>query len=156
MSDYKKIIAQNKKASFEYFIEERFEAGIILTGSEVKSIRNGKVTIADTHAAMNKNELFLYNCHIAEYEQAGRFNHSTKRTRKLLLKKKELQKIIDKIKLKGYTLIALSMYFNKKNLVKIDLGLSKGKKQHDKRQAIKDKDWEREQGRVLRDKKGVR
>ena len=120
MSDYKKIIAQNKKASFEYFIEERFEAGIILTGSEVKSIRNGKVTIADTHAAMNKNELFLYNCHIAEYEQAGRFNHSTKRTRKLLLKKKELQKIIGKIKLKGYTLIALSMYFNKKNLVKID------------------------------------
>ena len=156
MSDYKKIIAQNKKASFEYFIEERFEAGIILTGSEVKSIRNGKVTIADTHAAMNKNELFLYNCHIAEYEQAGRFNHSTKRTGKLLLKKKELQKIIGKIKLKGYTLIALSMYFNKKNLVKIDLGLSKGKKQHDKRQAIKDKDWEREQGRVLRDKKGLR
>ncbi|MFN9477577.1 MAG: SsrA-binding protein SmpB [Rickettsiales bacterium] len=156
MSDYKKIIAQNKKASFEYFIEERFEAGIILTGSEVKSIRNGKVTIADTHAAMNKNELFLYNCHIAEYEQAGRFNHLTKRTRKLLLKKKELQKIIGKIKLKGYTLIALSMYFNKKNLVKIDLGLSKGKKQHDKRQAIKDKDWEREQGRVLRDKKGLR
>ena len=156
MSDYKKIIAKNKKASFEYFIEERFEAGIILTGSEVKSIRNGKVTIADTHAAMNKNELFLYNCHIAEYEQAGRFNHSTKRTRKLLLKKKELQKIIGKIKLKGYTLIALSMYFNKKNLVKIDLGLSKGKKQHDKRQAIKDKDWKREQGRVLRDKKGLR
>jgi len=156
MSDYKKIIAQNKKASFEYFIEERFEAGIILTGSEVKSIRKGKVTIADTHAAMNKNELFLYNCHIAEYEQAGRFNHSTKRTRKLLLKKKELQKIIGKIKLKGYTLIALSMYFNKKNLVKIELGLSKGKKQHDKRQAIKDKDWEREQGRVLRDKKGLR
>jgi SsrA-binding protein len=156
MSDYKKIIAQNKKASFEYFIEERFEAGIILTGSEVKSIRNGKVTIADTHATMNKNELFLYNCHIAEYEQAGRFNHSTKRTRKLLLKKKELQKIIGKIKLKGYTLIALSMYFNKKNLVKIELGLSKGKKQHDKRQAIKDKDWEREQGRVLRDKKGLR
>jgi SsrA-binding protein len=156
MSDYKKIIAQNKKASFEYFIEERFEAGIILTGSEVKSIRNGKVTIADTHAAMNKNELFLYNCHIAEYEQAGRFNHSTNRTRKLLLKKKELQKIIGKIKLKGYTLIALSMYFNKKNLVKIELGLSKGKKQHDKRQAIKDKDWEREQGRVLRDKKGLR
>ena len=119
MSDYKKIIAQNKKASFEYFIEERFEAGIILTGSEVKSVRNGKVTIADTHAAMNEDELFLYNCHIAEYEQAGRFNHSTKRPRKLLLKKKEIQKIIGKIKLKGYTLIALCMYFNKKNIVKV-------------------------------------
>jgi len=156
MSDYKKIIAQNKKASFEYFIEERFEAGIILTGSEVKSVRNGKVTIADTHAAMNENELFLYNCHIAEYEQAGRFNHPTKRPRKLLLKKKEIQKIIGKIKLKGYTLIALCMYFNKKNIVKVELGLSKGKKQHDKRQTIKDKDWEREQGRILRDKKGLR
>ena len=150
MSDYKKIIAQNKKASFEYFIEERFEAGIILTGSEVKSVRNGKVTIADTHAAMNKNELFLYNCHIAEYEQAGRFNHSTKRTRKLLLKKKELQKIIGKIKLKGYTLIALSMYFNKKNLVKIELGLSKGKKQHDKRESEKKREWLREKQRLLK------
>lgn len=153
MSEYKKNIAQNKKASFEYFIEERFEAGIILTASEVKSARNGKVTIADTHAAMGGGELFLYNCHIAEYEQANQFNHATKRPRKLLLKGKEIQKIIGKIKLKGYTLIALSMYFNKKNIIKIELGLSKGKKQHDKRQSIKDKDWEREQGRILRDKK---
>lgn len=153
MSEYKKIVAQNKKASFEYFIEERLEVGIILTGSEVKSIRNGKVTIADSHAAISEGGLFLYNCHIAEYEQANRFNHSTKRPRKLLLHKKELQKIIGKIKLKGYTLIALSMYFNKKNLVKIELGISKGKKQHDKRQALKDKDWQREQGRVMRDKK---
>jgi len=154
MSEYKRVVAQNKKATFEYFIEERLEVGIILTGSEVKSIRNGKVTIADSHAAMSAGELFLFNCHIAEYEQANRFNHQTKRPRKLLLRKKELQKIIGKIKLKGYTLIALSMYFNKKNLVKIELGLSKGKKQHDKRQALKDKDWAREQGRVIRDKKG--
>lgn len=155
MSDYKRIVAQNKKAAFDYFIEERLEAGIVLTGSEVKSIRGGKVTIADSHAAMDKNELFLHNCHIAEYDQANRFNHPTKRPRKLLLHKKELQKIIGKIKLKGYTLIALSLYFNKKNIIKLELGLSKGKKQHDKRQSLKEKDWAREQGRVMRDKRGV-
>ena len=148
------MIAKNRKIYYEYTIIEEYDCGIILTGSEVKSVRNGRVTIADTHAAMSGNELFLYNCHIAEYEQANQFNHPTKRPRKLLLKKREIQKIIGKIKLKGYTLIALSMYFNKKNVVKIELGLSKGKKQHDKRQAIKDKDWEREQGRVLRDKNG--
>lgn len=149
----KKFIAQNKKASFEYFIEERFEAGVVLTGSEVKSLRIGKVSIADTHAAIDKGELFLYNCHIAEYEQANRFNHSTKRPKKLLLHRGEIKKILGKIKLKGYTLVALSVYFNHKNLVKIELGLSRGKKQHDKRQTIKEKDWQREQERILRDKR---
>lgn len=153
MPIYKKIIAQNKKAYFEYFIEEKFEAGIVLTGSEVKSIRAGKLTIADTHAAGSKGELYLYNCHIAEYEQANRFNHITTRPRKLLLHHKELQKIIGKIKLKGYTLIALSFYFNQKNLIKLELGLAKGKKLHDKRQSIKDKDWKREQETAMRNKK---
>ena len=152
MSEYKKIITQNKKASFQYFIEEKFEAGIILVGSEVKSIRDAKVMITDTHAAMVKKELFLYNCYIAEYKQANQFNHSPTRPRKLLLKKKEIQKIIVKTKLKGYTLVALSMYFNKKNIAKVEIGLSKGKKQHDKRQAIKEKDWGREQGRILKNK----
>jgi len=149
----KRFIAQNKKASFEYFIEERFEAGIVLSGSEVKSLRSGKVSIADTHAAVEKGELFLYNCHIAEYEQANRFNHSTRRPKKLLLHRGEIKKILGKIKLKGYTLVALSMYFTPKNLVKVELGLSRGKKQHDKRHAIKEKDWQREQERILRDKK---
>jgi SsrA-binding protein len=153
MSDYKKNIAQNKKAYFEYFIEEKFEAGIILTGSEVKSIRAGKITIADTHAAVDKGELYLYNCHIAEYEQAGRFNHVTTRPRKLLLRRKEMQKIIGKVKLKGYTLIALAFYFNAKNLVKLELGLAKGKKLHDKRQSIKEKDWQREQAITMRNKR---
>lgn len=153
MSDeYKKIVAQNKRASFEYFIEERLEAGIVLTGSEVKSIRERKVALADSHAAAENGELFLYNCHIAEYEKANRFNHATLRPRKLLLHKRELQKIFGKIKLKGYTLMALSMYFNKKNMIKVELGLAKGKKQHDKRQTIKDQDWQREQGRIMRDK----
>lgn len=152
MSGYKKIIAQNKRATFEYFIEENFEAGIVLKGSELKSIREGKASIADAHASISGNETFLYNCHIAEYAKANRFNHAPKRPRKLLLHRSEIKKITGKIKLKGYTLVALSMYFNDKNKVKIDLGLAKGKKQHDKRQVIKENDWKREQGRIIRDK----
>ena len=152
MSNILKIVAKNKRAEFDYFIDERFEAGIILTGSEVKSIRLGKIALTDSHAAQEKEELFLYNCHIDEYEKANRFNHATRRPRKLLLKKREIEKIIGKIKLKGYTLIALSMYFNQKNIVKVELGLSRGKKQHDKRNSIKEKDWQREQGRIIRDK----
>lgn len=152
MSEYKKIIAQNKRATFEYFIEETFEAGIVLKGSEMKSIREGKASIAETHASSSNNEMFLYNCHIAEYSKANRFNHDTKRPRKLLLRKQEIKKIIGKIKLKGYTLIALSMYFNNKNKVKVELGLGKGKKLHDKRQSLKDKDWKIEQARIIRDK----
>ena len=152
MSEYKKVIAQNKRALFEYFIEEKIEVRIVLTGSEVKSIRAGQVALADSHAAADNGELFLYNCHIAEYEKANRFNHATRRPRKLLLHKRELQKIFGKIKLKGYTLMALSMYFNKKNMIKVELGLSKGKKQHDKRQTMKENDWKREQDRLKRDK----
>jgi SsrA-binding protein len=152
MSNILKIIAKNKRAEFDYFIDERFEAGIILTGSEVKSIRLGKIALTDSHATQENEELFLYNCHIDEYEKANRFNHATRRPRKLLLKKREIEKIIGKIKLKGYTLIALSMYFNQKNIVKVELGLSRGKKQHDKRNSIKEKDWQREQGRIIRDK----
>jgi SsrA-binding protein len=153
MSEYKKIIAQNKRARFDYFIEEDLEAGIVLTGSEVKSIRDGKVALADSHAAFDKGELFLFNCHVAEYEQANRFNHATRRPRKLLLHKRELKKIFGKIKLKGYTLVATSMYFNNKNIIKVELGLAKGKKQHDKRQTIKEKDWQRDQERLMKSKR---
>lgn len=152
MSEYKKIIAQNKRARFDYFIEEDLEAGIVLTGSEVKSIRAGKVALADSHAAFDQGELFLFNCHVAEYEQANRFNHATRRPRKLLLHTRELKKIFGKIKLKGYTLVATSMYFNNKNIIKVELGLAKGKKQHDKRQVIKEKDWQREQEKLTKNK----
>lgn len=152
MSNILKIVANNKRAQFDYFIDEKFEAGIVLTGSEVKAIREGKVALADSHAALGNGELYLYNCHINEYEKANRFNHATRRPRKLLLRKREIQKIIGKIKLRGYTLVALCMYFNKKNMVKVELGLSRGKKQHDKRQTIKEKDWQREQDRIIRDK----
>ena len=149
---YKKIIAKNRRASFDYHIEENFEAGIMLLGSEMKSIREGKVSLGDSHAAEGGGALFLYNCHIAEYEKANRFNHAPLRPRKLLLHKKEIKKILLKIKVKGYTLIALSLYFNDKNKVKIELGLAKGKKNYDKRESLKDNDWKREQGRIMRDK----
>lgn len=152
MSEFKKIIAQNKKALFNYFIEERFEAGVVLKGSEVQSLRQGKASIEDSHAAASGDELFLYNCHIAEYEKANRFNHNTRRPRKLLLHGREIKKIIGKIKLKGYTLTALALYFNKKNIVKVELCLAKGKKLHDKRETLKQKDWNREQERLIRKK----
>lgn len=152
MSEFKRIVAQNKKALFNYFIEERFEAGIVLKGSEVQSLRQGKLSIEDSHAANADNEMFLYNSYIAEYEKANRFNHNTRRPRKLLLHFREIKKIIGKIRLKGYTLIALSVYFNKKNMAKVELGLAKGKKLHDKRETIKKKDWNREQERLIRKK----
>ena len=152
MTEYKKVIAQNKKALFNYFIEERLEAGIVLTGSEVQSLRQGKASIEESHAADTTNEVFLYNCHIAEYEKAGRFNHNTRRPRKLLLHTREIKKIIGKIRIKGYTLVALSMYFNNKNKIKVELGIAKGKKLHDKRQSIKEKDWKRDQSRLVRQK----
>ncbi|HJD59595.1 MAG TPA: SsrA-binding protein SmpB [Rickettsia endosymbiont of Omalisus fontisbellaquei] len=152
MTEYKKVIAQNKKALFNYFIEERLEAGIVLKGSEVQSLRQGKASIEESHAADTGDEVFLYNCHIAEYEKANRFNHSTRRPRKLLLHTKEIKKIIGRIRIKGYTLVALSMYFNKKNKVKVELGIAKGKKLHDKRQSIKEKDWKRDQSRLIRQK----
>lgn len=146
----KKIIAQNKRAFFDYFIEQKFESGIILKGSEVKSARAGKVSIIDTHAANVGHELFLYNCHIAEYDKANQFNHTSRRPRKLLLHIREIKKIINKVRLKGYTLIALSLYFNQKNIIKVELGLAKGKKSHDKRESLKKRDWERQQSRLLR------
>ncbi|AFC69696.1 SsrA-binding protein [Rickettsia amblyommatis] len=152
MTEYKKVIAQNKKALFNYFIEERLEAGIVLKGSEVQSLRQGKASIAESHAADIGHEVFLYNCHIAEYEKANRFNHATRRPRKLLLHTKEIKKIIGRIRIKGYTLVALSMYFNKKNKVKVELGIAKGKKLHDKRESIKEKDWKRDQSRLIRQK----
>jgi SsrA-binding protein len=152
MAEYRKIISQNRKAFFNYFIEERFEAGIVLHGSEVKSLRLGKASIEDSHAENSGNEVFLYNSHIAEYEKANRFNHSTRRPRKLLLHGKEIRKIIGKIRIKGYTLIALSMYFDAKNRVKLELGIAKGKQLHDKRESIKEKDWQREKSRAMRDK----
>ncbi len=145
-----RMVSKNKRALFEYFIEERFEAGIVLTGSEVKSVRLGKANIEDSHAAFSGNEIIIYNMHIAEYEKAHQFNHNTRRPRKLLLHKGEIRKIIGKIKLRGYTLVGLSLYFNKDNRAKLEIGIAKGKKLYDKRDSIKAKEWAREKDRITK------
>jgi SsrA-binding protein len=133
----------NKKATYDYFVEETYEAGIALKGTEIKSIRNGSANLKDSYAVIKKGEAYLLNMHIAPYEKGNQFNHEERRTRKLLLHKKEIDKIAGKITTEGYTLIPLKLYF-KKNKVKILLGIAKGKKTFDKRETIKKRDLERE------------
>lgn len=149
----KKFIAQNRKARFEYFIEETFEAGIMLEGTEVKSIRAGNVSLNDSFASNIDYEIFLFHTHIAEYEKANKaFNHNTRRPRKLLLHKREVNKLLGKIKTKGYTLVPLSLYFNDKNKVKVELALAKGKHLYDKRASLKEREWKVDKARILREK----
>ena len=147
-----KLIADNRKARFNYAIGETFEAGIALTGSEVKSMRSGKTSIAESYAASRDGELWLVNSNIAEYRQAGRFNHEPKRPRKLLLHKRQINKLIGAVEREGMTVVPLKMYFNDKGRAKVELALAKGKKLHDKRETEKNRDWGRERGRLLRDK----
>ena len=142
-----KIIAENRKAYFNYFILEEIEAGIMLVGSEVKSIRAGKVNISDAHADEKDGSIHLLNVNINEYSGANRFNHEARRPRKLLLHKKEINKLIGKVQTKGLSLVPLSLYFNEKNKVKVKLALVKGKKLHDKRASIKEKDERRAEAR---------
>ena len=139
----RKVIATNRRARFEYFIEDTFEAGIVLVGSEVKSLRLGKTVIDDCFGEIKNGEAFLINGYISEYKGANRFNHEPRRPRKLLLKSKELRKLTGKLKTKGYTLVVLSFYFNQQNRAKLELGLGKGKQLHDKRATIKERDWQR-------------
>ena len=145
-----KVIAENRKARFNYAIEDTVEAGIVLTGTEVKSIRGGKSTIAESYADAKGGEIWLVNANIPEYLQANRFNHEPKRLRKLLLHKKEINKLVGAIEREGMTLIPLKMYFNERGRIKLQIGLAKGKKLHDKRDTEKKRDWEREKGRLLR------
>lgn len=133
----------NRKAHFNYSISEEIEAGIVLLGSEVKAIKEGKASLNDCYCVENKGEIFMINCHISEYKGANQFNHQPKRPRKLLLKRKEINKIIGKINTQGFSLIPLKIYTNKKNFIKILLGLAKGKKLHDKRNTIKQRDIKR-------------
>ncbi len=150
----RKIIAQNRRGRFDYFIEETLEAGLVLKGSEVKSLRLGRVNINDSHAATDgQREMFLYNFHIGEYTGANQFNHEPLRPKKLILHRCEINKLIGSIQRKGMTLVPLSLYFNPKGMIKIELGVAKGKKQHDKRAAEKDREWNREKERVLKDYK---
>ena len=144
-----KIICLNRKASFNYFFEDLLEAGIVLKGSEIKSIREGKVNIADSYAIEKNGELILINSHISSYKQASYSNHKPLDNRKLLLNKKEINKLIGKIQREGLTIIPTKMYF-KKGKAKIELAVAKGKKQYDKRATKKNRDWSREKARYVR------
>ncbi len=144
-----KIICLNRKASFNYFFEDIYEAGIVLRGSEIKSVRNGKVNIADAYAVEKNGEIFLINYHISSYKQASYSNHGPMDERKLLFNRKEINKLIGKMQREGFTLIPTKMYF-KKGKAKIEIAVGKGKKQYDKRQAIKRKDWNRDKARYIR------
>ena len=150
--DRGKLVAENRKARFNYEISDTLEAGIALSGSEVKSLRSGKANIADAYASDEGGELYLLNAHIAEYSQAGRANHKPTRPRKLLLHRKEIGKLAGAIQREGMTVVPLKLYFNQRGIAKVLLGLAKGKKLHDKRDTEKRRDWDRQKGRLMREK----
>jgi SsrA-binding protein len=147
----RKIIADNRKARFNYEIGESFEAGIALTGSEVKSLRQGKATIGESYADAKSGEIWLVNANIPEYLQAGPFNnHAPKRPRKLLLHGRQIDKLSAAVDREGMTLVPLKLYFNDRGRAKVELALARGKKLHDKRETEKKRDWDRERGRLMR------
>ena len=152
MFDKAKTVAENRRARFEYFIEDVFEAGIALSGTEVKSLRFGEGSIAEAYAYVNDGQAWLVNANIPEFSHGNRFNHEPKRQRKLLLHAREIEKMIGAVERKGMTLIPLSVYFNGRGRAKVELALAKGKQTHDKRQTIKDRDWQRDKARLMRDK----
>ena len=144
-----KIISNNRKARFNYFFQEFYEAGIVLTGSEVKSLRDGKANISESYAFDENGELFLVNSHIPSYKESSYNNHDPRRNRKLLLNKKEINKLMGRLNREGYTLIPTKLYF-KKGKAKVEIAVAKGKKQHDKRYTKKKRDWNREKARFFR------
>ena len=148
----RRVAADNRRARHEYFIDETVEAGLMLVGTEVKSLRGGRANLADAHAGVSGEELFLFNAYIPEYHGGNRFNHEVRRPRKLLLHKREIGKLIGTIKRGGYTLIPLSIYFNDQGRAKVELAVARGKKLHDKRATEKARDWDRERARLMRDK----
>ncbi len=145
-----KLIADNRRARYDYFIEDTLEAGLSLTGTEVKSLRNGRANIAESYASAEGREIVLINANIPEYGPANRFNHAPKRPRKLLLHRKQIDRLIAAVQREGRTLIPMKLYFNDKGRVKLELALASGKKAHDKRAATAERDWKREQGRLMR------
>jgi SsrA-binding protein len=147
-----RIAADNRKARYNYEIIDTLEAGVMLTGTEVKSLRGGKATIGESYAGPMGNELFLFNANIPEYLEANRFNHQPKRPRKLLLHRRQVDKLMAAIQREGMTLVALKVYFNDKGRAKVELGLGKGKKNYDKRETEKKRDWDRDKARLMRDK----
>src|SRR5688572_3035026 len=147
-----KLIAENRRARYDYFIEESVEAGLVLLGTEVKSLRNGRANIAESYAAIEGEEIVLVNAHIPEYGPANRFNHEPRRPRKLLLHRKQIDKLTGAVQREGRTLIPLRLYWDDKGRAKLELALAKGKKAHDKRATEAARDWSREKGRLMRDK----
>ncbi len=148
--DGNKVVAENRKARFHYAIESTLEAGLMLKGSEVKSLRGGKANIQESYAGPRDGEIFLVNSYIPEYTEANRQNHEPRRLRKLLIRKTELRKLAAAIQREGMTLVPLKIYFNPRGIAKVELGVARGKKLHDKRQSEKAKDWARDKARVLR------
>src|ERR1700731_3473589 len=147
-----RVVADNRKARFNYFIDDTMEAGLALTGTEVKSLRAGKATIAESYADSRGGEIWLVNSNIPEYLQGGRFNHAPKRMRKLLLHRRQIHKLMGAVEREGMTLVPLKLYFNDKGRAKVELALRRGKKLHDKRETEKKRSWERERGRLMRQK----
>ena len=147
-----KLIAENRRARFDYFLEETFEAGLVLTGSEVKALRLGKANIAESYAGADGSELSLVNAYIPEYGPANRFNHEPKRPRRLLLHRKQIDKLLGAVRRDGRTIVPTKLYWNEKGVAKLELALAKGKSAPDKRHTEAERDWKREQGRIMRDR----
>ena len=147
-----KLIAENRRARFDYFIEETYEAGLMLTGSEVKSLRQGRANIAESYASAEGGAIVLINADIPPFKHAHQFNHEPRRPRKLLLHKKEIGKLLGAVQREGQTLIPLRLYFNERGLAKLEIAVAKGKKLHDKREATAERDWARDKARLMRDK----
>lgn len=148
----RKLVAENRRARFDYAVEDSLEAGLLLTGTEVKALREGKANIAESYAFSEGGDIWLINANIPEYSAGNRENHEPKRKRKLLLHKKEIARLAQAVERKGYALVPLRLYFNDRGLAKLELGLGKGKKTVDKRDTVKDRDWNRQQRRLLRER----
>jgi SsrA-binding protein len=147
-----KLIAENRRARFDYFIDDVVEAGLQLTGTEVKSLRNGRANIAESYAAVEGSEIMLVNADIPPYAQANRFNHEPRRPRKLLLHRRQIDRLIGAVQREGLTIIPTRLYWNDKGVAKLEIGLAKGKKLHDKRETAAERDWQRDKARLMREK----
>ena len=147
-----KTIAENRRARFDYFLEDHMEAGIALLGTEIKALRDGRANIAESYAAVEGREIVLVNADIPPYKQANRFNHEPRRHRKLLLHRKQIDKLIGAVQREGRTIIPVRLYLNEKGMAKLEIALAKGKKIHDQREAVAERDWQRDKARLLRDK----
>jgi len=145
------VVAQNRRARHDYFIDETLEAGLVLAGSEVKALRAGRGNLSDSYAGERDGELFLFNAYIPEYTAANRFNHETRRPRKLLVHRRESDRLLGAVQREGVTLIPLSIYFNERGIAKVELGVARGKRQYDKRETEKRRDWQRQKQRLLRE-----